>query len=93
MAARQASEEFAVQAFWYAWLRSVLDHLSLTDLSVGSFSAEAQQKAVREFSDGDRRHIETTSARVRRAYAEAIAHRYFFYSYGDCMFITRRVNP
>ena len=43
---------------------------SLTDLSVGSFSAEAQDKAVREFSDGDRRHIETTSARVRRAYAE-----------------------
>ena len=70
MAARQASEEFAVRAFWYAWLRSILDHLSLTDLSVGSFSAEAQQKAVREFSDGDRRHIETTSARVRRAYAE-----------------------
>jgi very-short-patch-repair endonuclease len=70
MAARQASEEFAVRAFWYAWLRSILDHLSLTDLSVGSFSAEAQQKAVREFSNGDRQHIETTSARVRRAYAE-----------------------
>jgi very-short-patch-repair endonuclease len=70
MAARQASEEFGVRAFWYAWLRSILDHLSLTDLSVGSFSAEAQQKAVREFSDGDRHHIETTSARVRRAYAE-----------------------
>ena len=29
---------------------------------------------------------------IRRAYAEAIALRYFFYSYGDCMFITRRVN-
>ncbi len=27
---------------------------------------------------------------VRRAYSEAIAHRYFFYSYGDCMFVTRR---
>jgi hypothetical protein len=70
MAARQASEDFAVRAFWYAWLHSILDYLSLTDLSVGSFSAEAQQKAVREFSDGDRRHMETTSARVRRAYAE-----------------------
>jgi hypothetical protein len=44
MAGRQASEEFAVRAFWYAWLRSILDHLSQTDLSVGSFSAEAQQK-------------------------------------------------
>src|SRR5581483_5833884 len=29
-----------------------------------------QDKAVWEFSDGDRRHIETTAARVRRAYAE-----------------------
>jgi len=27
---------------------------------------------------------------IRRAYAEAIAHRYYFYSYGDCMFITKR---
>jgi hypothetical protein len=70
MAARQASEDFAVRAFWCAWFHSILDHLSLTDLSVGSFSAEAQQQTVREFSDGDRRHIQTTSARVRRAYAE-----------------------
>jgi S-adenosylmethionine:tRNA ribosyltransferase-isomerase len=27
---------------------------------------------------------------IRDAYAEAIRSRYFFYSYGDCMFITRR---
>jgi S-adenosylmethionine:tRNA ribosyltransferase-isomerase len=27
---------------------------------------------------------------VRRAYAEAIAQKYFFYSYGDCMFIRNR---
>jgi S-adenosylmethionine:tRNA ribosyltransferase-isomerase len=27
---------------------------------------------------------------VRRAYADAIAARYSFFSYGDCMFITRR---
>ena len=67
---RQVSEDFAVRAFWYAWLASILDHLSLRDLSVGSFALEAHQKAVQEFSDGDRRHIETTSARVRRAYAE-----------------------
>ena len=50
MAARQASEDFAVRAFWYAWLRSILDHLSLTDLPVGSFAAEAHDKAVREFT-------------------------------------------
>jgi len=27
---------------------------------------------------------------IRRAYAEAISHRYFFYSYGDCMFFNER---
>ncbi len=70
MAARQASEEFALRAFWYTWLQSILDYLSLTDLSVGSFSGQAQQKTVREYSHGDRHHIEMTSARVRRIYAE-----------------------
>jgi very-short-patch-repair endonuclease len=70
MAASQASEEFAVRAFRYAWLHSVLDHLALTDLSIGSFTAEAHQMAVRDYRDGDRHHIETTPARVRRAYAE-----------------------
>jgi S-adenosylmethionine:tRNA ribosyltransferase-isomerase len=29
---------------------------------------------------------------IRRAYAEAIAHRYFFYSYGDCMFLNERIR-
>jgi very-short-patch-repair endonuclease len=70
LANRQASEEFAVRAFWYCWLASILDHVVLTDLWAGSFVGEAHEKAVREFSDGDRRHIATTSARVRRAYAE-----------------------
>src|SRR4051812_3153175 len=28
--------------------------------------------------------------RIRSAYAEAIAQQYFFYSYGDCMFITSK---
>jgi S-adenosylmethionine:tRNA ribosyltransferase-isomerase len=29
---------------------------------------------------------------IRRAYAEAIARRYFFYSYGDCMFLNERIR-
>jgi len=28
---------------------------------------------------------------IRRAYSEAISHRYFFYSYGDCMFLDERI--
>jgi very-short-patch-repair endonuclease len=70
MAARQASEEFALRAFRYAWLRSILDHLSLTDLTIAGFSADAQDKTVTEFSDGDRRHLEATPARIRRICAE-----------------------
>lgn len=70
LARRQASGEFAVRAFWYAWFHSILDHISLTDLQVGSFVAEAHQRTVQEFSDGDRHHIEVTPARIRRLYAE-----------------------
>jgi S-adenosylmethionine:tRNA ribosyltransferase-isomerase len=29
---------------------------------------------------------------IRRAYSEAISHRYFFYSYGDCMFLNERIR-
>jgi S-adenosylmethionine:tRNA ribosyltransferase-isomerase len=28
---------------------------------------------------------------IRRAYSEAISRRYFFYSYGDCMFLDERI--
>jgi S-adenosylmethionine:tRNA ribosyltransferase-isomerase len=30
------------------------------------------------------------TATIRRAYSEAISHGYFFYSYGDCMFVTMK---
>jgi S-adenosylmethionine:tRNA ribosyltransferase-isomerase len=29
---------------------------------------------------------------IRRAYSEAISRRYFFYSYGDCMFLNERIR-
>jgi hypothetical protein len=44
----------------------------LHDLSVGNFSAMAQDRTVGEYSGGDRDHIKTTSARIRRAYAERV---------------------
>jgi very-short-patch-repair endonuclease len=70
MAASQASAEFAVRSLRYAWLRSILDHLSLADPAVESFSAEAHDATVEKFSNGDRAHIEATYARIRRVYAE-----------------------
>ena len=70
MASRRASEESAVRGFRHAWLQSIIDYLSLSDVSVGGFSAEAHEKAITEFSGGDRDHIEVTPARIRRLYAE-----------------------
>jgi hypothetical protein len=69
--ARQASEESAVRKFRYAWLMSVLEHVSLADVVVGAFTAEKHEKAVEEFKQGDHYHIETVPARVRRKAAEA----------------------
>ena len=71
MQARQASEDFASRALRHAWLASIHDRLSLTGPVIAGFSAQAQQRAAEEFSAGDRQHIETTAARVRRAHAEA----------------------
>jgi very-short-patch-repair endonuclease/DNA polymerase III delta prime subunit len=71
MRARQVSEEFAVQSFRYAWLQSILDHLSLADVMVGGFVPEKHEKAIAEFRKGDRDHIETTPLRIRRICAES----------------------
>jgi len=67
---RQAAPGAAVRTLRYSYLRSVLDQLAFTDLEVGGFSGEAHQRVADEFATGDRRHIEATPARVRRAHAE-----------------------
>ncbi len=68
---RRASEEFARKAFRYAWLHSVLDHVSLASALLAGFVAEKHEKAADEFKEGDRRHLETTSGRILRVCAEA----------------------
>jgi very-short-patch-repair endonuclease len=72
LAAERATAGNAVRAFRYAWLISVFEHIALHDLSVGNFSAAAQDRTVGEYSDGDRDHVRTTAARIRRAYAERV---------------------
>jgi len=68
--ASQVSEEFAIQRFRYAWLHSILDHLSLAEVLVGGFVPEKHEKLIDDFKAGDRAHIETTAARVKRICAE-----------------------
>ena len=72
MTARQASEDFAVSGFWYAWLASVLDHLELTDLAVGSFSADSQQAAVGDSRQRRPAPHRDDAGRVRRVYGENV---------------------
>ncbi len=70
MRARQVSEDFAIQSFRYAWLYSILDHLALAEVLVGGFVPDKHQKLIDEFKAGDRSHIETAAARIRRISAE-----------------------
>jgi very-short-patch-repair endonuclease/DNA polymerase III delta prime subunit len=70
MKARQVSEEFVIRGFRYSWLQSILDHVSLSDKVIGGFAPDKHEKAIEDFKNGDRRHIETTAARIRRGVAE-----------------------
>lgn len=70
MKARQVSEEVCIQSFRHAWLHSILDHLSLSDLLVGAFVPEKHERTVEDFQVGDRDHIEATAGRIRRICAE-----------------------
>jgi very-short-patch-repair endonuclease len=70
MKARQVSEEFCVRSFRYAWLQSILEHVSIADPIIGRFVPESHQKAIEDFKGGDHAHIETTPARISRICAE-----------------------
>lgn len=67
---RQATEEFAVQSLRYTWLQSILDQLSLFEVTIGGFVPEKHEKAVHEFKTGDHRHLDATPARIRRLCAK-----------------------
>jgi very-short-patch-repair endonuclease len=67
---RQLSEESAVAAFRHAWLRSILDDLAASDWRVESFLPEKHEKAIAEYAEADRQHIETTPERILRICAE-----------------------
>ena len=67
---RRLGPERALLAFEFAWLWSFIERVRLTDRLIGAFDGEQHLRAVQEFRDADRRHIETTAHRVRRLCAE-----------------------
>jgi very-short-patch-repair endonuclease/DNA polymerase III delta prime subunit len=73
MQARAVSEDAVLRTFRYVWLRSILDTLAVKDRLVEGFNPEKHEKAIEDFRNGDREHLETTPARIRRLCAEQAA--------------------
>jgi very-short-patch-repair endonuclease len=71
--ARAVSEETALSTFRLIWLHSILDALAVKDKLVEGFNPAKHDKAVEDFRAGDREHLDTTAARIRRLCAEQSA--------------------
>lgn len=69
---RDSNAAAAVHTFRYAWLTSLLDHLSIHEESIAAFEREALDRAATEFRSADESHIDAAAARVRRAWAERL---------------------
>jgi very-short-patch-repair endonuclease len=67
---RDLDAERAKQVLDFAWLASLREHLQLTDQRIGSFDGELHGRAVEDFQEADREHVESTAQRVRRRCAE-----------------------
>ena len=68
--AQPVNPEAACEMLDFAWLQSILDHVSLTDPAIGTFEGNEHQVRVDEFREADATHIETSAERVRRVCAE-----------------------
>ncbi len=62
----------AAQSLEYAWRRSVLDEISVGSEVLHGLDASDSDDTVVDFCQSDREHVSEGSARVRRAWAEAI---------------------
>lgn len=65
-----SDETLCLDNFKFARLQSILDHLAFTDSIVGSFVPEMHERAVEDFVQTDREHIEMSAGRIRRICAE-----------------------
>jgi very-short-patch-repair endonuclease len=70
LTARAVNEATAVRELRDVWLLSILDSLAFTDLTLGAFDAAQHEATIEEYRAGDKEHIESTPARIRRLAAE-----------------------
>jgi very-short-patch-repair endonuclease len=68
--AKRLNPDECVSALRAAWLRSILDEVSLEDQSIGTFDANEFTSIANMYRIDDRKHIAATAARVRRRCAE-----------------------
>ncbi|MBU6162668.1 MAG: AAA family ATPase, partial [Myxococcales bacterium] len=68
----EAESRIALQILDHVWCRSLLDRVTITDPAIGQFDGSEHHKIARDFANTDRKHIESTPARIRRLHAERI---------------------
>lgn len=64
---------YAVQAFNHVWASSIVQHIQLTDLTIGGFDGAQHSQTVEDFIEADEQHLDTTPHRVLRLHAERLA--------------------
>lgn len=67
---RQPIPDAAAEALEYVWLASLYERMQLERPALTAFDSESHETAIEEFIAADQQHIESTPARVRRAWAE-----------------------
>lgn len=72
LAKELSAEDQVVSRLEYAYMASIVEHIEASNPRLSSFDGERHDRAVREYRELDRNHITTTSARLRRMYAESV---------------------
>jgi very-short-patch-repair endonuclease len=65
--------ELSAASLRFAWWESVIEHVRLEDPLIGSFDAAQHSATVARYRDLDSKHLETTSDRILRLWAERSA--------------------
>ncbi|MDZ7732977.1 MAG: AAA domain-containing protein [Acidimicrobiia bacterium] len=68
--ARELDTDAAVEVFRYTWMSSILEHVSLTDPTIGGFDGDGQRRVVADYRRRDVEHLREAPSRIRRLVAE-----------------------